>query len=238
MGVFTHGAQLGAGRTVSAVTAPADFAYLRQMIREGTVKGPVLEIGSRAWQGAEGNFRRLCDEEHVKWEGADVEPGDGVDFVLDILDDDAVTDVGRTWPTVLVANLLEHVYDPIAALRNALAVTEPGGVCVVVGPAVWQLHDFPRDYWRPMPDFFFEFADRGGHKVVPGSARWLIGDGTLQMETTTVDGQKMLPSSHLPSGRIMWGRSWQWSRVVHRVFDTVGRRTPFPYCGFGVAIRR
>lgn len=43
---------------------------------------------------------------------------------------------------------------------DSLHLVKPGGLCVVVGPTVWQLHDYPADYWRPLPDFFIEFGRR------------------------------------------------------------------------------
>src|SRR5215510_9746413 len=146
----------------------ADRQYLGGLIADGRVAGPVLEIGSRDWNG---NMAPVVSEAGLLWEGCDIEPGPGVDFALDILDERAVMDVGRRWPTVLLFNLLEHLYDPPAALRNALGLVEPGGCCVVCGPVVWEIHRYPKDYWRPLPDFFVEFARRHGYGV--RDASWL-----------------------------------------------------------------
>ena len=216
-----------------------DFAFLRDLIGRGLVAGPVLEVGSRAWQGEAGNARRECESAGIAWEGTDIADGPGVDFVLDILDSSAVTAVGRRWPSVLLFNLLEHVYDPIRALENAMSLVAPGGVAVVVGPAVWQLHDYPRDYWRPMPDFYTEFAERNGHEVVDEAVVWIVEGRPVPVGRFTRDGQKKLPSISRPGVFEVWGRpSAYWSRAVHAALRTVGRRTPYPDTGLGVVIRK
>lgn len=216
-----------------------DFTYLRDVIARGLVKAPVLEVGSRAWQGQEGNAARACRDAGLAWEGTDIVAGEGVDFVLDILDRTAVDGLGRQWATVLVFNLLEHVYDPITALDNAMALVAPGGPAVVVGPAVWQLHDYPKDFWRPMPDFFLEFARRNGYEVVPDVLTWTVAGKLVPVDAISVGTQKKLPSISRPGVVEVWGgpRAY-WSRAVHALLRTFGRETPHPDCGLGVVLRK
>lgn len=217
----------------------ADFVFLRHILARGMVIGPVLEVGSRAWQGQEGNAARECRRAGLDWEGTDIVAGDGVDFVLDILDREGVEDVGRRWPTVLVLNLLEHVYNPIEALQNAMALVAPGGIGIVVGPTVWQLHDYPRDYWRPMPDFFLEFADRQGYEVVREALMWTVAGKVVPVDRLSVGAQKKLPSISRPGVVEVWGaRQAYWSRAVHLVFRTFGRATTYPDCGLGVVLKK
>ena len=217
----------------------ADFAYLRHLIQEGLVVGPVLEIGSRAWQGEQGNTAAECARFGLEWEGTDIEAGAGVNFVLDILDTKSVVAVGRQWTSVLVFNLLEHVYDPIAALRNAMTLVAPGGVAVVVGPAVWQLHDYPRDYWRPMPDFFVEFAEREGYTLVREAMMWTVLGRLVAVDRLTMGSQKKLPSISRPGVVVVWGQpKAYWSRGVHLLLRTLGRDTPYPDTGLGVVLRK
>lgn len=216
-----------------------DFAYLRDLIGRGLVTGPVLEVGSRAWQGEVGNAQHECRSAGLDWEGTDIVAGAGVDFVLDILDTQAVAGVGRQWPTVLVFNLLEHVYNPIGALENAMGLVAPGGVAVVVGPAVWQLHDYPKDYWRPMPDFFVEFAERNGYKVIPEALMWIVEGRAVPVSLFSLGDQKKLPSISRPGVFEVWGKPGAlWSRAVHSALHTFGRRTPYPDSGLGVVIRK
>jgi SAM-dependent methyltransferase len=217
-----------------------DFTYLRLLIDRGVVTGPVLEIGSRAWQGAEeGNAKAVCVAAGLQWEGTDIVEGEGVDFVLDILDAGAVAGVGRQWPAVLLFNLLEHVYNPIVALEHACRLVAPGGVIVVVGPAVWQLHDYPRDYWRPMPDFFLAFGEHNGYEVPFDLMMWIVEDKAVTVSSFSIENQKQLPSISRPGVFEVWGRPRAyWSRAVHLILRTFGRSTQFPHAGLGVVIRR
>lgn len=218
---------------------PVDFAYLRHLIGRGLIEGPVLEIGSRTWQGDDGNAARECRLAGLAWEGTDIVAGPGVDFVLDILDAQAVEAISRRWSAVLLFNLLEHVYNPIDALTNAMKLVAPGGVGVVVGPAVLQLHDYPRDYWRPMPDFFLEFAERNGYEVVREALMWTVLDRLVAVDSLSVGDQKKLPSISRPGVLTVWGRPQAyWSRAVHVVLRTFGREIHHPDCGLGVVLRK
>lgn len=228
------------------VAVDADFHYLRSVM--GMVGPRVLEIGSRAWQGDAGNMRIAIEQAGRVWTGCDIEAGHGVDFTLDLLDDDAVGGVGQTWSSVLLFNLLEHVYEPILALRNAMRLVEPGGSCVICGPAVWELHDYPRDYWRPLPDFYIEFARREGHELEPGALAWVLNEWpylpgrpphcrVIPVGELTQDGQKQLPSrltatqTYGPARTIV-------SVGIQRALNLTGRVTRFPNVGLGVVIRR
>jgi len=203
------------------------------------VVGPVLEIGGRSWQGRGGNAASVCRDEGIAWEGSDIVDGPGVGFLMDILDSSAVEAVGRLWASVLVFNLLEHVYDPITALTNAMKLVAPGGVAAVAGPAVWQLHDYPADYWRPMPDFFLEFASRNGCQVLNEDFMWLVEGKMLRVDLLSVGSQKQLPSYSRPGAFHVWSRPMTyWSRALHQGLRTFGRDTPYPTSGLGVCLKK
>jgi len=215
-----------------------DLAYLAEMIKRNLVRGRVLEIGSFNRQGiVEGNAQSTCVAAGLDWTGTDIESGPGVSFVLDIFDEHEIERRESSWDVVLLFNILEHVYDPISALRNALRLVGPSGCCVVCAPAVWELHDFPADYWRPLPDFYREFARREGITVPDAAMRWIVGDRLLPVETLADGKQKLLPSKR--TGDHVWSsRRNTWSRIVHRVAHTTGRDMFFPYSGLGVVITK
>jgi SAM-dependent methyltransferase len=227
------------------MAVPADLAYLRSVLPH--VGPDVLEIGSRAWQGDEGNMRSTIVGAGRRWEGCDLEEGPGVDFTIDILDDDRVAGVGRTWSTVLLFNLLEHVYDPPHALRNALRLVGPGGTCVVCGPAIWELHDFPADYWRPMPDFYVEFARREGLSIVPGTLCWVLNEfrylpgrppatRAIPVDDLVLEGQKQVPARLTAAAVYGRGRTVA-SIALQRALNLTGRVTRFPNVGLGVVLQ-
>jgi hypothetical protein len=207
------------------VATSGDFVFLRDLLSRRTLRSPVLEIGSRDWNG---NTQDDVVAAGLAWSGCDIEAGPGVDFILDIFDEAGVSKQRERWGSVALFNLLEHVYDPPQALAAAISMLEPQGVCVVVSPVVWELHGFPRDYWRPLPDFYEEFAARNGLEITDRS--WIVGDELLPVNAR-------LPG--VARGSELWGRGrWLYSRLIHRLANTTGRNTFFPYSAFGVVLRK
>lgn len=219
----------------------ADTYFLRTVMHH--VGSSVLEIGSRDWQGGAGNMRGVIEASGRRWEGCDLEDGPGVSFTFDVLDP---ARIDRRWSTVLLFNLLEHVYAPADALRNSLALVEPGGTCVVCGPAIWELHDYPADYWRPMPDFFVEFSRRHGCSIATGSFQWVLNEWAylpgrppatrvIPIEELTRDGQKQVPS-RLTASKVYGRRRAAVSIALQRSLNLTGRVMQFPTVGLGVVL--
>ncbi len=106
-----------------------------------------------------------------------------------------------------------------------------------MGPAVWQLHRYPADYWRPLPDFFLEFAWREGYDIPIDTMYWLVGDTIFPVSQMLRNDEMQLPS--VSQAKELWGpiRAVR-SRVVHRIFNTYGRPLAFPYIGLGLMIKK
>jgi SAM-dependent methyltransferase len=49
---------------------------------------------------------------------------------------------------VLCTQVLEHVMDPAAAVREMARVLRPGGACLLTTHGTWFYHPDPEDYWR------------------------------------------------------------------------------------------
>jgi len=176
----------------------------------------------------------------IDWQGTDIDTGPGVDFTLDILNAGAVAAIDRRWRTVLLFNLLEHVYEPAVALRNAVSLVEPKGAAVIVGPSIWQLHDYPRDYWRPMPDFFIEFARCEGLAVVPEHFCWLLEqhERIIRIDSlTTMEGQKQFPGRNT-AAEVFGAFRATASLYIERALNLTGRVMHFPQVGIGVVLRK
>jgi SAM-dependent methyltransferase len=215
---------------------PADHAYLKMLLGNRLISGSVLEIGSREVPGSETNTRTAITDAGLKWEGADIERGTGVDWVVDLLDDETIASTAQRWSTVLLFNILEHLYDPPTAMRNAVRLVEPGGRLAVITPAIWQLHDYPADYWRPMPDFYIEFARREGLQVVEDAFCWLLEGRILPVGDLHIGEQKVLPARY-PLGESIFGRvPLLYSRTVNRALRTVGRFLVYPWSALGVVL--
>jgi SAM-dependent methyltransferase len=52
---------------------------------------------------------------------------------------------------VICEQVLEHVQDPVAAVRNLVRLARPGGTVVIDTPFLVRLHAAPDDYWRFTP---------------------------------------------------------------------------------------
>src|SRR5271166_5410836 len=143
----------------------ADLAYVRRLIEDNIVSGPVLEVGA-----GYGGFtsRSIIEAAGLRYYGTDMAHGEGVDYKADFErpEDMAVFQPIAPLGSVLILNVLEHVFDPIKILDNAAALVRPGGSMVVLTPAVWPLHNFPMDAWRILPNFYEEYAKRRGLKLL------------------------------------------------------------------------
>lgn len=109
--------------------------------------GPVLEIGSRQVQGlAMADLRPLFPG--VKYVGCDMEQGPGVDRIERI---EALSFADGWAGTVLCLNVLEHVWRFREGVSEIVRVTAPGGLALVTTAFGFDIHGFPRDYWRFTP---------------------------------------------------------------------------------------
>jgi SAM-dependent methyltransferase len=144
--------------------------------------------------------------------------GEGVDFVANFerRDDMEVFRSVAPFGAVVLLNVLEHTFDPLAVLDNARTLLAPGGALVVLTPAVWPLHNFPMDTWRIMPNLYEEYAARRGMQLVQDSFEF-VGFGPV----TSFRNDDKTYSFPPPRGQAGWRRLFD--RVVHRVFNTFGR---------------
>lgn len=110
----------------------------RHFLARHKYEGPVLEVGSRDANGNTQDFGGI---------GVDLEPGPGVDVVLDLSQGiGELTE--RSFGLIVCCSVLEHVRDPWAMARNLTRLLKPGGTIYVSVPWTWRYHAYPDDYWR------------------------------------------------------------------------------------------
>lgn len=63
---------------------------------------------------------------------------------------------------ILAEQVLEHVVDPVRALRNMVALCRPGGYVIVTTPFLIKKHEIPKDYWRFTEDGMRVLLERVG----------------------------------------------------------------------------
>src|SRR5262249_16551023 len=148
--------------------------------------------------------------------GADLESGSGVDLVIDF--SVPPEDFRARWrhgvfASVAIFNVLEHTFDPLTVLQNALHCVGDGGALLVVTPAVWALHDHRGDYVRLMPHWYEKFAERTGLRLLPDAFCWLSEFGVDKIQDVIEDGGYQLPS-FLSLGRSRFPYRYWTSRIL------------------------
>ena len=76
----------------------------------------------------------------------DIEPGPGVDFVVDAHDLSRFSD--GSFERVLATEVLEHLHTPQRAIDEMHRVLKPGGSVILTTRFIFPLHNIPGDYWR------------------------------------------------------------------------------------------
>ncbi len=215
-----------------------DIKYFRACFDQGLVHSPLLEIGSRKNLGETHTFRDVARDLGVASTlGTDLNVGPGVDVATDFsVPTPAFRDQWQhgTFQTVVIFNVLEHTFDPITVLTNALHCVAPGGMLLTLTPSVWPIHSFPKDYTRLLPDWFETFAERNGLELDPRTFSWVSEFGIHPVQQLRDDTGLTLPSFHQLASPM---KSFH-SRVIHRLFNTFGRSHQFTYCTLGAGFRK
>jgi len=126
----------------------------------------VLEVGS---YNANGNFKDFCVSKGIYYLGIDIANGPDVDLVCDITSEfSEITKVigGGCFDAIICANVLEHLYEPVKALNNMRELLREDGYLIIITPLLWDLHGWPKDYFRLNPDFYRRYAMENGLHIL------------------------------------------------------------------------
>jgi SAM-dependent methyltransferase len=190
-----------------------DIAFVRKLLAAGALDSPVLELG--AGYGGD-TCRDLVRAARLDYVTTDIVARPGVDIVADFESDD----IGAAFPTqrfgaVLALNVLEHVFEPVKVLDNALKLVRRGGKVVACTPCMWPVHNYPQDCQRLLPDWHRTYAARRPHARLIEDYFEFVGKGPVS--AFAVNGE-----SHLPPP---WKTDAQrlYARLVNRLFNTATR---------------
>lgn len=221
---------------------PRDAEYFRTCFDAGLVKAPFLEIGSAKVLGEQ--LPNLCElaarfgvERTI---GTDLLPASGVDFIADF--SLPVATFREQWShgtfaTVAIFNVLEHTFDPMTVLGNALSCAAEGGTLLALTPTIWEIHNYPRDYNRLLPDWYLTFAERNELELEERQFCWISEFGQTQVNNLREGNLYKFPTYQTCGRRQSPLRYWT-SRIVHRGFNTYGRSHWWTNVALGAAFRR
>ncbi len=197
-----------------------DRNYVEMLLIDRAIESPMLELGA-GYGGS--TCRELAARYAYDYHATDIAPSHGVDFVADFSDARGVSAAfgRRQFGCVLVLNVLEHTFDPIIILDNALALTKEGGHVVVITPATWSLHKYPIDCCRLLPDWYIQYSLTRDCTLIR-KFFWFIGVGEVDRYVDDV-GNHAFPVPYHSAPVRRW-----FSRLIHKLFNTFGRGMAFP----------
>jgi SAM-dependent methyltransferase len=137
----------------------------------------ILDVGSRAVNRC---FRHTYKEHMAPaWQyvGCDTDAGENVDVVLS--DPYVLPMPADYFDVVISGQCLEHVPRPQKLVNEMARVLKPGGLMLLTAPWQWEIHRYPVDCWRILPDGMRVLLEDAGLKVIETYTReqdcWGIG---------------------------------------------------------------
>ena len=198
-----------------------DIEYIEQSITLGHVVSNALEVGTAEdWC----SLKPLLESKGIFTTGIDIKPGKYVDYIVDLEESsEKIKEKLKShcpFQSILCLNVLEHTFNPGIILDNLLGLLAPNGYLIISTPLVWPLHSYPFDFWRPLPNFYEQYAKRNELTLFRERFKYL-GFG-LVSDYTSNFGSSGFPSPKTCKYRFLWGR------LIHKVFNTFGREYLFP----------
>lgn len=190
-----------------------DLDFIRQVLATGLIRGPVLELG--AGYGGD-TCREAIEAAGLAYFASDAFAGPGVDYVADF---EKPVELDRRFGSILVLNVLEHVFEPIKVLDNAVRLLEPNGTLVVVTPTIWPLHHFPIDSQRLLPGWYDRYVETRRLRLIRDLFRYIPGGKVDDFRNER--GYRYPPISSSVIGL-------KWAATIHRLFNTAGRGLTVP----------
>lgn len=144
---------------------PSVLAYIAdRLIADDVMGAHVLDVGSYDVNGTARSV--IAPLGPASYTGVDMTPGPGVDEVVDVVK--LAEWVGEDrYDIVVSTEMLEHVRDWPASLRNLLEVVVDDGLLVLTTRAPgFPYHPFPGDHWRYPPEVMRALLVAAGFEVL------------------------------------------------------------------------
>jgi SAM-dependent methyltransferase len=136
-------------------------------------RGCLLDVGcgAKPYRQVFGNVSRYIGIDRPAAQGARTNSAPDV-----LAGADAIPFANETFDTVLATQVLEHLPDPGAFLRDACRVLKTGGSLILTFPHVSPLHEEPRDYYRYTEHGSRHLCEVSGfqmRELIPMGGGWL-----------------------------------------------------------------
>lgn len=135
--------------------------FVHVLARAIDLPAPILEVGSLQVPDQRYPADLRAEFAGKVFVGCDSRPGPGVDRVEDV---HQLGFADASFGSILLLETLEHVADPLRAMREIHRVLAPGGYAIASSCMDFPVHEHPADYWRYPPGgfdlLFSEFTPR------------------------------------------------------------------------------
>jgi SAM-dependent methyltransferase len=179
------------------------------------LRGPYLEVGSKDY-GSTKDLRRALKHEGP-YTRIDMQPGPGVDLVLDLTAPFEEIDAGlhgARFGTIFCLSVLEHCRQPFAMAENLTRLLASGGrICLSV-PFAWKFHGYPSDYWR--------FTPEGVKTLFPH----LAFDPERCVVATSKPGEFRPADRQIGRISFGWKRHWKEGRILRAISAKILKLLP------------
>jgi ubiquinone/menaquinone biosynthesis C-methylase UbiE len=157
---------------VGLANEPTRHVWIKKALSELPSGASLLDAGA-----GECAYKKYCG--HLRYVAQDLAQYDGTGKVglqmgawdtsnIDIVSD--ITDIpvsDASFDAILCSEVLEHVSDPIAALKELARVLKPGGTLIITAPFVSMTHFAPYHYATGFNRYFYEtHLGRDGFEIV------------------------------------------------------------------------
>lgn len=120
------------------------------------LRGDVLDIGCGRMF-----FKNMINCK--TYQGLDLNYQQGVDLIGDLLH---LPFREGSFDSIIMTEVLEHVFYPSQALEEAKKILRPGGYAYVTVPMTWGLHYEPKDFWRFTKYSLLKLVQDSGMEII------------------------------------------------------------------------
>jgi len=128
----------------------ANWRFIQAIAASFPARADVLDVGA-----GRGDFRQIFT--HHSYIGSDIYPYPEIDLAVDLIEINPFKE--RSFDLVVLANVIEHVYEYRKLISRCACLLKPGGQLLITVPFLLKLHQEPVDYHRYTHYALFQLAE-------------------------------------------------------------------------------